>query len=188
MRRHLYVLLMVAALATWFMLLRPLALGGPATYVMVSGMSMQPTLHNGDLVVLQKQDSYGKGDVIAYAIPQGSIGAGKLVIHRIIGGTPSDGFVTQGDNRDKPDDWHPKLANVKGSLWVQLPGVGKTVSHLRTPPIFAAIAGGFTVFSLILRTPPGRKEGESTSTDGAADVQQPQGGPESHALEEVSSR
>jgi signal peptidase len=165
MRRHLYTLLVVAGLVGWFLLLRPLALGGPATYVMVSGTSMQPTFYTGDLVVLQKQQTYHKGEVIAYAVPKGEIGAGQLIIHRIVGGSQTTGLVTQGDNRDQPDDWHPTTADVKGTLWVKAPGVGKVFAHLRQPPIFAAIAGGFAVFSLLMREPASRKENEASSGD-----------------------
>jgi signal peptidase len=161
MKRHLSLLLMLAALAGWFVMLRPAALGGPATYVMVSGTSMQPTFENGDLVVLRHQSSYRRGDIIVYEVPNGP-GTGKLIIHRIIGGDATEGFVTQGDNRDRPDEWRPVAGNVKGSLWVRVPGAGKVLALLRTPPVFAALAGGIAVFVLLMRTPGGttRRERE----------------------------
>ena len=38
--------------------------GSPISYVVVSGHSMEPTFHTGDVVVLRRTGSYAKGDVI----------------------------------------------------------------------------------------------------------------------------
>src|SRR4051794_6818652 len=73
----------VAALL-WFCL--PQALGGRAGWVLVSGTSMLPRFHTGDLVLVERRSSYHVGEVVAYHIPQATVGAGNVVIHRIVGG------------------------------------------------------------------------------------------------------
>lgn len=155
--RHVTTLLAVAALAAWFVVLRPTGLGGPASYIFVSGVSMQPTLVTGDLVVLQRHEAYGAGDIVAYHVPEGQPGAGALVIHRIIGGSAADGFLVQGDNKPQPDEWRPTPDLIEGSLWVRAPGLGAVVAWLRTPTVLAPLAAGITVFFILLSGPPKRK-------------------------------
>ena len=76
--RHLPLLVTVAAFVGWFLLFAPTAVGGPATYIWVSGTSMEPTFMSGDVVILRRSDAYGIGDVVAYRVPAGNSGAGTL--------------------------------------------------------------------------------------------------------------
>src|SRR6266571_1992159 len=84
----------VAALL-WFCL--PQSLDGRADWVLVSGTSMLPHLRTGDLVLVEHRSSYHVGEVVAYRVPKGQIGAGFVVIHRIIGGNGSTGWTMKGD-------------------------------------------------------------------------------------------
>jgi len=124
----------------WFALLRPTALGGPANYVIVSGASMEPTYHEGDLVVVRRSSSYAAGDIVAYLIRSDSQPAGITVIHRIIG-EDADGFITQGDNREEIDPWRATPANVRGAAWLHVPMVGTYVTWLRQPSHLGMLAG-----------------------------------------------
>jgi signal peptidase I len=160
-RRFLSLVGFTLLCAVWFFMFRPAALGGPAAYVIVSGSSMEPNLHTGDLVVLRERAAYGVGDVVTYPVPDGSPGAGNLVIHRITGGSAQSGFTTQGDNRDVVDDWHPTAADVVGRQWFIVPRLGGVLSRLRSPATLAALAGGGTVVVLLLRKP---REDESSAT------------------------
>jgi signal peptidase len=126
----------------WFVLLRPVALGGPASYVIVSGVSMEPRLHTGDLVIAHAEATYAVGDVVAYHIPPGYPAAGTLVIHRIVGGSPDRGFVVRGDNKDTADPWRPTPANVVGREWIAFPGSGRLFLALRTPAVLGLLVGG----------------------------------------------
>lgn len=139
----LNVLVVIAALA-WAVWLRPAALGGSASYVVVSGHSMEPTLWTGDLVVARRHARYGTGEVVVYTVPKGDPGAGHRVIHRIVGGSPRAGYITQGDNRDEPDYWRPRPDDVAGRQWVVIPKAGLIVSALGSPPALAAAAGLLT--------------------------------------------
>lgn len=149
-------LLTALAIALWVFVLRPGSLGGPATYIVVSGTSMQPTMHTGDLVLSLKQDSYRKGDVITYAVPEGEDGEGTLVIHRIIGGNERTGFITQGDNRDGADLWRPKPEDIKGKRALLVPRGGQFLQLLRTPAALGVLAGLFAFIAVLV--PPDEKE------------------------------
>lgn len=147
---HLGSLLAVAALAAWFVFLRPTGLGGSASYIFVAGVSMQPTLVTGDLAVLQRADEYKPGDIVAYHVPEGEPGAGALVIHRIIGGSATSGFILQGDNKPLPDDWRPTPDLIEGAMWFRAPGAGAVIGAIRNPTVFAPLAAGVTVFFILL--------------------------------------
>src|SRR5688572_2549198 len=114
--------------AAWAFLLRPPFLGGPASYVIVSGHSMEPTLYTGDLVIVHERDEYVVDDMVAFEIEGGS-----QVIHRIVGGSASEGFVLQGDNNDWQDQWRPTPDQILGSEWVHVEGAGNWLSWLQRP-------------------------------------------------------
>ncbi|MCH8920200.1 MAG: S24 family peptidase, partial [Chloroflexi bacterium] len=63
-----------------YFLLWPTSLGGDVSYVMVRGVSMEPTLHPGELAVMRTQDGYKPGDVVAYRVPEDEFGAGAVII------------------------------------------------------------------------------------------------------------
>ena len=148
-RADIPFLLGTVALAGWFLLLRPTWLGGPASYLTVTGISMEPTLQSGDLVIARQADTYAPGEIVAFRVPAGEPGAGDLVIHRIVGGSANDGFITQGDNKPRPDPWRPTGNDVVGSPWFVIPGAGPVMQWLRTPAVFAAIAAGIVVFVIM---------------------------------------
>src|SRR3954464_2750049 len=89
--------LVLAIVAFWFVALRPQAIGGPAGFALVSGTSMLPRSHNGDLVIVHHRARYRVGAVIAYRVPKGDRAAGAQIIHRIVGGFARSGFAVQGD-------------------------------------------------------------------------------------------
>jgi len=131
----------VAAVVGWFVLLRPLALGGPASYVIVSGKSMLPTLEGKDLVLTHRQPGYERGDLVAYRV------AGNLVIHRIVGGNGVDGYLMQGDNNPAVDPWRPTDADIAGIARFVVPSGGVPLEALRHDPLLlACFAGGAALF------------------------------------------
>ena len=137
--------LFAVLLAMWFVALRPQFLGGSTGYVVVSGTSMEPTFDNKDLVLVRRHATYEVGDVIAYRIPKGEPGEGLQVIHRIVGGSAEEGYVTQGDNRAFEDRWRPKPADVIGSQAYHLPWVGRVFGFVRQPFSLGLLAGVLTV-------------------------------------------
>jgi signal peptidase I len=129
----------------WLVALRPISLHGDADYVVVRGTSMLPKYQGGDLIITERKATYGVGDVIAYEIPSGEAGAGLTVIHRIVGGSASAGFVTRGDNNPAPDDWRPTLADVQGVPWLRIPRGGNVLFALKSPAMLASLAAAIAV-------------------------------------------
>jgi signal peptidase len=141
---------LVAATVGWALFLRPHALGGSTTFVVVSGDSMEPGLHSGDLVLVRQKEKYSPGQVVAYRVPRGEPAAGSTVIHRILRGSGDTGFVVQGDNRALPDLWRPVTHDVLGAAFLTLPHVGVALVFLAAPLGLASMAGVMT-FLLIMR-------------------------------------
>jgi signal peptidase I len=150
--RHLSTIAVVGAAVLWLVLLGPRQLGGPGTYVVVSGTSMLPSIHGGDLVVARSRGSYRIGEVVVYRIPAGELGAGRLVIHRIIGGSAARGYLLQGDNRAFHDPWRPRVNDIEGRTLAVAPRIGFALFYLRSPLALAALAGLLT-FLLFTRPP-----------------------------------
>lgn len=132
------------ALVAWLVLLRPQMLGGPAAYILVAGVSMEPNLHAGDLAIVTTQPSYAAGDVVAYRVPQPDPAAGRIVIHRVIGGSGDSGFVLQGDNTSGPDMWRPTTGDVVGRMLFFIPDAGSLIAFIRSPLLLALIAASLT--------------------------------------------
>lgn len=171
-RRWVGALTWVAAFlfaASWIVFLRPASLGGPAGYVIVSGASMEPMLHTGDLAVVHQSSTYGPGDVVAYRIPKDDVGGGMLVIHRIVGGNGSDGYILRGDNRDTRDMWRPRTSNVVGSLQFYVPHAGTGLYLLRTPLVIAGVIG-FLGFWAIATSPTRPKPDELSASEPASEI------------------
>jgi signal peptidase len=156
-RSAVEVCALVALLGILF-LTWPQTLGGRVAYVMVSGRSMEPTMHLGDVAVLRRRSTYRRGDIVAYHVPRGEVGQGAVVIHRIVGGDATRGFVTRGDHNAYDDPWHPHSTDIVGSRWVLLAGAGRWLVELRTPMPLAAFAAMLAAFtSYELSSPRGRR-------------------------------
>ena len=67
----------------------------PAGYVLVSGQSMEPRHHTGDLVLVERHASYASATSSPIACRRATPMAGAQVIHRIIGGNAKHGFIVQ---------------------------------------------------------------------------------------------
>lgn len=138
-RRLLADVVVLALIAVLAFALWPARLGGATSYVIIKGTSMEPKFHTGDLAVVRTQDHYNVGDIVAYRIPKGGPGAGKMVIHRIIG-HHHGGYLMQGDNRTTPDTWNPTDPEVVGRyrMLVPIPGIG---FWMLMPWVFCASIG-----------------------------------------------
>jgi len=158
-RRAIELAFGLAVVVGWMLILRPASLGGPATYVVIRGDSMLPRYHSGDLVVLQAAESYGPGDAIGYRVPEGEIGAGQVVVHRIVSGGDRLGFTMLGDNNPAPDPWFPKAGDVVGRVWLLLPGLGRLIVLAHQPAVAGSLAVSILVVVGLARRPARRPAG-----------------------------
>jgi len=149
---------LVAALAVacW-----PQQYGGATSVTIVAGQSMEPTYHTGDLL-LTRERSYERGDVVVYVVPEDQPGAGHRVVHRLVGGDGDSGWLTQGDNNPQPDVWTPRDADVVGEVVVHVPRAGRLLLLLRSPLVWA-LAGAVTVGRLLWPTDEDAETGPSSS-------------------------
>lgn len=155
--------LALIATVLWFGL--PQSLGGRAGWVVISGTSMLPHMHTGDLALVEKQSGYHVGEVIAYRVPKGQVGAGFEVIHRIVGGNPRTGWIVQGDNRTLPDLWRPRNSDIVGARLLWIPKAYLFLRFLHTPLLLGLLAGFGIFFKVLL----GQKAGKKGDAEPAAE-------------------
>lgn len=154
-------LLALALLVASWVVLAPSSLGGPASYAIINGNSMEPLYHRGDLVILHAASDYQIGDIVTYRHPD--IGP---VIHRIIGQT-GERWIFKGDHNNFIDPYQPAQAELIGRAWVHLPVVGKVLAQLRSPlamALLALVLGGIIMSTIGDTRPYGsRKHGQRPS-------------------------
>jgi signal peptidase I len=128
--------------ATW-LFFAPQRLGGPVSYLVVSGSSMEPMLSRGDLVLVRDSDDYRERDVVAYR----SHDLGRIVVHRLVG-QHAGHFVLKGDNNDWLDADRPASSDLVGKLWLRVPRAGRLLVRLREPRSTAPFLGGLAAIGL----------------------------------------
>jgi len=133
------ILLLVLIAVIWFGF-SPIQLGGQVAYVIISGNSMEPAIHVGDLVITRKKNTYEVGQRVVYNHP-------KLghVFHRIVD-RDSEAFIFKGDNNQWLDTYYPTASELIGKFWFKVPGGGEVIRILRDPVYFTA----FTLVILLI--------------------------------------
>lgn len=162
---HLLLGVLILLVGVWLLVLRPQSLGGSALYIVVRGDSMLPTYQSGDLVVARSETGYAPGDIVAYRVPSGELGAGRIVIHRIVGTGAGSGFVVRGDHNPSSDPWSPQPSDIAGRAWLVAPGLGRAIAFIHQPVVAGSLASGLVVMVLLARRPP--------SSSGAAPAARP---------------
>lgn len=146
MRRRVGALLGGLILAAAWFALAPRAVGGSVSYVITSGTSMEPRVHEGDLVLVRPRDRYVVGQVVAYRSPT----LGRVVLHRIVG-RDGDRFVLKGDNNSWLDGDRPHRRALIGRLWVRVPAAGKVLGWPRRLPVALVLGGVLALAALGVR-------------------------------------
>lgn len=141
----------------FWLTLAPAQIGGPLTYAVVNGNSMEPGFFLGDLVLLRKEPAYEVGDAVVYFDPK----MGQYVFHRIVGGE-EDRFILQGDNNGWLDSYQPTQDEIYGKLWLHIPKLGRVVGWVREPlnaAVSAGLLGVMLMFDQFRKTPQNKREG-----------------------------
>jgi signal peptidase I len=154
-RRVLLRLIVIALVWIWVM---PRAVGGLNTYTVVSGISMEPTFHTGDLIISRKAKQYKVGDVVTYKIPDEKYKKFPIV-HRVIGRTKDGVYEIQGDNQDHPDSWSIPATNIVGTKVFMIPKGGFALGYARNPIGLALLFGALVTWTFW----PKRNEDETES-------------------------
>jgi signal peptidase I len=127
----------------WFSYLRPTSLGGPASYMIFDGSSMEPALHDGDFAFLQKQSNYTLGDVVAVSSD------GSKMIHRIVGFEGS-AYITRGDGDSVADALQPSNLDIEGKVVLSVPAIGRLPGGFLIPAL-AGLALVLLVLTALVR-------------------------------------
>jgi len=98
--------------------------GGYGEAVVMTG-SMEPKIMTNDMVIIHKQATYQKGDIIAVK------GTHYSFTHRIYAVTKT-GYITKGDANNAVDSETLKK-NVFGKVILIVPGFGKVINWLKSP-------------------------------------------------------
>lgn len=154
-------LLLILAYALW-----PSSWGGCSTLTIVSGHSMEPTYATGDLVWSRCGDPEA-GDVVVYEPPDTN---GARVIHRIVDGNGTDGWIMQGDNNDFLDPWKPDNSAVLGIATVHIPRLGGILYSLGNPWVWApllVIAGAVFLWPRAQQSAPVEQQSVEKQQEGA---------------------
>jgi signal peptidase len=164
-RRFLSLLFTVAVVAGT-VYLWPARFGGATRLVIVSGSSMEPGYELGDVVVARSAGTSSVGDVVVFEVPDGEA-EGMLVIHRIVGLDADGAFVTQGDNRDTPDQWQLTDDDVVGEPLLHVPKAGLVIAYLRQWWVVAIVLG---LLAMFLLWPTNDRDDEVEGADASDDV------------------
>lgn len=128
--KPLGLLVLVAVVAPFVVYAVPQVVGATQSYVVLSS-SMSPSIHAGDIVVVDSVDpaTIEEGDVITYERND------ELVTHRVIEVTTENGeraFRTQGDANEDPDPTPVPASAVVGTVLFHVPLVGHVIAFGQT--------------------------------------------------------
>jgi len=164
--RHLKLtdLLIFPAMVLAVVLGLPVQWGGETSYVLVRGDSMLPVYQSGDLVIVRESNTYEVGAIVAYRVPASNIGAGTLILHRVIG--QHDGrFILRGDNNPEDDSWQPRNGSIVGEAVFSIPRIGSFLATVRSPVLLGSL--GFGIAFTIVALGPGPQKGSHRNKRGA---------------------
>ena len=135
------VLALVVGVVGWIYF-APTQLGGSTSYMIIRGVSMQPSIHAGDLVIVRKQSDYPVGAVVAYRNTLDK----QTVLHRVVARDGSR-YVFKGDANLARDAFQPTESGLMGEKWIQLPYAGTALEWVQVPTNAALLAIGAIVLA-----------------------------------------
>lgn len=143
MRWHKWVIAALTVILVW-LTVWPTALGGRTDFVRTTGVSMEPRIHEGDLVVTRRVATYRPGDVVAYNSDLLDI----TVLHRIVS-VDNGEYTFQGDNNSFLDPDTPTVDNFIGKEVFLIPQGGVWLDKLTSLPVLMGVATFLIVLASI---------------------------------------
>ena len=149
----------------------------PTVAVAVRSWSMTPLITRGDIVFIKpvtQNSSFSEGQIIVFRSIENGIN--DWTLHRIVGGSDKDGFVTQGDANEETDQlgnrfpliqpaWIAGVVPMIGKTPLKIPLVGRLSLYMqentKNPklfPIFLGVLFGVLVLDEVLKSPKRRKK------------------------------
>lgn len=115
----------------------PMPFGYGAAVVLTG--SMEPTIHQDDLIFVKAEEAYAEDQIVVYQ------SGNMVVVHRLLS-IDGETAVTQGDANNIPDDPIP-LTSIKGRVIGRIPRCGPIVRAVKSP------VGTFVLVALALLLP-----------------------------------
>lgn len=133
-KHFLYHFVLVAAFVlSFFTFIAPVQIGGPNSFAIVRGDSMEPMFQNNDFVLATAQSQYKNGDIIIYKK------MGGLVIHQIVPCGRADLFCTKGINNQYPDSWGVRSSEILGKFKFKSSFIGEWIVKISEHPIQSSL-------------------------------------------------
>ena len=161
----------------------PARFGGATNAVVVRGTSMEPGYELNDIVMVRARDEYEIGDIVLFEIPDGEA-AGMRVIHRIVAKHEDGTWMTQGDNREHPDQFHLEDEHLLGTPTFHIPEVGRLLQLASNTYVLSAGIGVGIVFLL---WPQGASEAPAAADAPKGSRRRKRGGQDAPATAVVAS-
>ncbi|HEY5477441.1 MAG TPA: signal peptidase I [Tepidiformaceae bacterium] len=135
-----------------FVVLAPRTLGWQ--FVVVSGNSMEPTIHLGAIAVMKKVDpqKLKVGDIIMFTDPSQS---DRAVTHRLVGVNDNGAsFTTRGDANQALDAGTVPAQDVRGKFLFSIPEAGRVVRWMGSSQgyLMIILVGGGVLIFWVLRS------------------------------------
>ncbi|MCP8323043.1 MAG: signal peptidase I [Candidatus Methylarchaceae archaeon HK02M2] len=136
------------------------ALGTTTPFLSVSGPSMEPTLNDGDYIIIKADtfDSLSIGDIIVFYHPYDY--KNEIIVHRIydINLNSEQVLRTKGDNNNYPDPWYIEEEDYIGKFTgIKIPYLGY-LAQLFPLPLNYALVIIILLIILLIELYPLRKE------------------------------
>ncbi len=163
-RRVTALVLMVTAVSVGLVLMYAGGLPLSPQLTIVSGESMEPTMHTGDLLLTRSSDNYSVGEQVVYRVPKGQPGEGSSVVHRVVG-NDENGYLMQGDNNSFRDPWRPSDQDIVGTRVLLVPKLGWVLAYLDQPVVVAALMGGLLTGTMTFSSLSSREENDEGSSE-----------------------
>jgi signal peptidase I len=128
-------------------LIAPVQLGGRVSYVNVRGISMEPTLVTGDLLVMRRQAAYDVGQIVAFETDM----SGAIVVHRVVD-VVGERYLLKGDNNAFIDRFTPTADEIVGAEALTIPGGERIATLAASTPTIALQASMLLATLWVLRS------------------------------------